>query len=91
MRLFRGAQSRVVTLCAKTGEGIDELIEQLEHMCRAGKSTEVFLFPYTEQSSLNLLYKQAEIKTTKYVDEGVLVEAVVDAKTKGIFKRFLKE
>ena len=91
LRLFRGAQSRVVTLCAKTGEGIDELIEQLEHMCRAGKSTEVFLFPYTEQSSLNLLYKQAEIKTTKYVDEGVLVEAVVDAKTKGIFKRFLKE
>ena len=91
LRLFRGAQSRVVTLCAKTGEGIDELIEQLEHMCRAGKSTEVFLFPYTEQSSLNLLYKQAEIKTTNYVDEGVLVEAVVDAKTKGIFKRFLKE
>lgn len=91
LRLFRGASSRVVSLCAKTGEGLEELTEQLEHMCRAGKSTEVFLFPYTEQSALNSLYKQAEIKTTKYVDEGVLVEAVVDAKVKGIFKKFLKE
>lgn len=91
LRLFRGASARVVTLCAKTGEGIEELTEQLEHMCRAGKSIEVFLFPYTEQGALNSLYKLAEIKNTMYIDEGVLVEAVVDAKTKGIFKNFLKK
>ncbi len=91
LRLFKSAKSRVVSLCAKTGEGVFELLEQLEQMCRAGKTTEVFLFPYTEQGSLNMLYKQAEIKTTKYVDDGVLVEAVVDEKVKGIFRKFLKE
>lgn len=91
LRLFRGGNSRVVTLCARSGEGVFELIEQLEQMCRAGKTTEVFLFPYTEQSSLNSLYKIAEVKNTKYVDEGVLVEAVVDEKAKGMFKKFLKE
>ena len=91
LRLFRVGNSRVVTLCAKTGEGVFELIEQLEQMCRAGKTAEVFLFPYTEQGSLNSLYKFAEIKTTKYVDDGVLVEAIVDEKAKGMFKKFLKE
>ena len=68
----------------------DELQDQLEQMCRAGKSAELFLFPYTEQSALNSLYKMAEIRNTKYVDEGVLIEAVVDAKTKGMFQKFLK-
>ncbi|MBO5374549.1 MAG: GTPase HflX [Clostridia bacterium] len=91
LRLFRGGSARVVTLCAKTGEGLEELTSQLEHMCRAGKTTEVFLFPYTEQGALNSLYNYAEIKETKYIDEGVLVEAVVDSKTKGMFKKFLKE
>lgn len=91
LRLYRGGNSRVVTLCAKTGEGLEELTEQLECMCRAGKTTEIFLFPYTEQGALNELYKNAEIKSTKYIDEGTLVEAVVDAKIKGKFKKFIKE
>lgn len=91
LRLFKGGRARVVSLCAKTGEGAIELIEQLEHMCRFGKTTEVFLFPYTEQGALNSLYNQAEIKSTKYIDDGILVEAVVDEKAKGMFKKFLKE
>ena len=90
LRLFKGNSSRVVTLSAMTGQGLDELLSQLEHLCRDGKTVELFLFPYTEQGALNSLYKQAEIRNTKYIEEGVLVEAVVDAKTKGMFKRFLK-
>ena len=80
-----------MSLSATTGKGVGELLEQLECMCREGKTTEVFLFPYTDQGALNSLYKVAEIKETKYVDDGVLVEAVVDAKAKGMFKKFLKE
>ena len=39
---------------------------------------------------MNVLYNNAEIKNTKYVDEGVLVEACVDEKTKGMLKKYLK-
>ena len=91
LRLFRGGNSRVVSLSAKYGNGFEELFEQLEQMCRMGKTTEIFLFPYTEQGALNSLYKSAEIKNVKYIDEGVLVEAVVDSRAKGMFKKFLKE
>lgn len=90
--LRRTKDSTVIsaTICAKTGEGTEELIKQLEYMCRSGKTIEAFLFPYTEQSALNSLYKIAEIKSIKYIEEGVLVEAVVDSKAKGIFKNFLR-
>lgn len=91
LRLLKGSQNAVVTLSARTGAGMDELTEQLERLCRTGKTIQVFLFPYNEQSALNSLYKLAEIRSTKYVDEGVLVEAVVDEKTKGMLKRFLKK
>lgn len=90
LRLFKSREDRVVSLCAKSGHGIDELLEQLEALCRSGKTTEVFLFPYTDQKSLNSLYAVAEVKETKYTDDGVWVEAVVDAKAKGMFKKFLK-
>ena len=57
---------------------------------KEAESVEAFLFPYTEQGALNSLYAVAEIRETKYTDEGVWVEAIVDAKAKGMFKKFLK-
>ena len=90
LRLIKGAESRVVTMCARTGEGLDELTEQLEQLCRSGKTNEVFLFPYAEQGQMSILYKNSEIKNTKYVEEGVLVEACVDEKTKGILRKYLR-
>ena len=90
LRLMKGRDSRVVTLCAKTGEGMEELTAQLEELCRAGKTNEIFLFPYSEQGMMNVLYNNSEIKNTKYIDEGVLVEACVDEKTKGMLKKYLR-
>lgn len=91
LRLLKSKEARVVSLCAKSGEGLDELTAQLEELCRSGKTNEVFLFPYSEQGMMSILYKNAEIKNTKYVDEGVLVEACVDEKTKGALKKYLKK
>ena len=91
LRLLKSREARVVSLCAKSGEGLDELTAQLEELCRSGKTNEVFLFPYSEQGMMSILYKNAEIKNTKYVDEGVLVEACVDEKTKGALKKYLKK
>ena len=91
LRLLKGIDARVVSLCAKSGEGLDELTQQLEELCRSGKTNEVFIFPYSEQGMMNILYKNAEVKNVKYIDEGVLVEACVDEKTKGALRKYLKE
>ncbi|MGM9646271.1 MAG: GTPase HflX [Eubacteriales bacterium] len=91
LRLMKSSLGRVVTLCAKTGEGTDELICQLEAMCRSDKTLENFLFPYNEQSAVNALFKSSEIVSKTYGDDGVHVQAWVDKKTKGMYDRFIEK
>ena len=91
LRLLFASQGRVVTLSAKNDEGTDELISQFESLCRHGKSRLIFFFPYMEQKSLSSFYNVAEIIETSYCDEGTVVEAWVDEKTEGQYKRFIKE
>ena len=91
LRLLFASQGRVVTLSAKNNEGTEELISQFESLCRYGKNRLVFLFPYTEQKALSAFYNVAEIIETSYSDDGTIVEAWVDEKTEGQYKKFIKE
>ena len=91
LRLLFASQGRVVTLSAKNNEGTEELISQFECLCRYGKNRLVFLFPYTEQKALSAFYNVAEIIETSYSDDGTIVEAWVDEKTEGQYKKFIKE
>jgi GTP-binding protein HflX len=90
LRLLRSSMGRVVSLSATEKTGVDELVSQFEEMCRLDKTKEQFIFPYSEQSALNGFYKNAEILRTEYSDDGTFVEAWVDKKTLGTYKRFLK-
>ena len=90
LRFYNGGRGRVVTVSVKENLGYDELISQLEALCRYGKTREYFMFPYSEQSALNTLYNSAEIISTEYTDEGTLVYAWVDQKVKGMLSKFLK-
>ena len=90
LRFYNGGRGRVVTVSVKEKTGYEELISQLEALCRFGKTREYFLFPYTDQKSLNSLYNMAEIISTEYTDEGTEVYAWVDDKAKGMFSRYLK-
>ena len=89
LRLMKSSLGRVVTLCAANGDGINELTEQLEAMCRIGKTLEKFLFPYSSGGAVNTLFASAEIISTEYKDDGVCVEAWVDDKIKGKFKEYM--
>ena len=90
LRLFNSHNGRVVSMSAKNGYGFDELILQLESLCRNGKKRLTFLFPYSEQGALSAFYNCAEILETNYNDIGTIVEAWVDEKTKGKYERFIK-
>lgn len=90
LRFYNGSRGRVVSVSVKEKTGYDELVSQLEALCRYGKTREYFLFPYSEQGSLNTLYKMAEIISTEYRDDGTLVYAWADDKVKGMFARFKK-
>lgn len=90
LRYFNSSKGRVVNVSVKEGDGMEELVSQLESLCRYGKTREYFLFPYTAQSELNVFYNMSEIISTEYTDEGTLLYAWVDEKSRNKFSKYKK-
>ncbi len=90
LRFFNSSKGRVVNVSIKEKTGCDELVLQLESLCRYGKTREHFLFPYTRQSELNIFYNMAEIISSEYTEEGTKLYAWVDEKTKSKFAMYIK-
>jgi len=78
----------VCAISAKSGEGIDTLLEKIETIIHQGKSRVTFVIPNSEQSALNILYKNATVESVDYGYEGVTVVATVDAKVRGMLKKY---
>ena len=79
----------VVYISAVTGEGIDRLLNKIEEVLSKQKSSVSFLFPLSDQSSINNLYKNSKVLDIEYRDDSIAVKAVVDNKTKGMYKKYL--
>ena len=80
-----------VAISAKTGEGIDELLQTIERALGRGKHKVKLLIPYSDGAVLDMLHREAQIESTDYAAEGTLVEAVVDDKTYGRVAEYLTE
>ena len=78
----------VCAISAKSGEGIDTLLEKVEEIIHQGKSKVTFVIPNSEQGALNILYKNATVESVDYGYEGVTVVATVDAKVRGMLKKY---
>ncbi len=80
-----------VFLSAHTGEGVGNLLARLEGILKECKTQEVFWFPNRAGSALSQLYQNGQVLQAEYGAEGTEVTAIVDAKTKGILKQYLKD
>lgn len=78
----------VCAISAKSGEGIDTLLEKIEEIIHAGKSRVTFVIPNSEQGALNILYKNATVESVDYGYDGVTVVATVDQKVRGMLKKY---
>ena len=78
----------VCAISAKSGEGIDTLLEKVEEIIHQGKSRVTFIIPNSEQGALNILYKNATVESVEYGYDGVTVVATVDAKVRGMLKKY---
>ncbi len=73
-----------VWISAVTGQGCEAMVARLEQMLAAGKRLCKFIIPNAKQGLLNVLYTDATVKTVDYGPEAVTVEAVVDARVRGM-------
>ena len=84
-------RENVIYISAKTGEGVDSLVQRLEELVLSGKRRTVFQIPYSEQGALDQLYKLASVENIEYGGEFVEVTAMADARARGTLKKYLAQ
>ena len=60
----------------------------LVEMVNGGKSSVIFKIPNSEAGALNRLYKDAVVEEVDYGAEYVTVRATVDAKVRGMMRKY---
>ena len=78
-----------VCLSAKTGSGLDILMDMIETEVHRGKREYALLIPYTEQNVLNQIYNGYTVNSVEYLDNGISVLAVLDNKGRGQYDKFI--
>ena len=78
----------VVFISAKTGQGIEQMLERLEGIVSAGKRRVTYFVPNSDGGALNTLYRMATVESVEYGAEGMTVVALVDAKVRGMMRRY---
>ncbi len=81
-------KEHVAYISAATGQGVAQMLQQIEDILHDGLRRVTFLIPNAKQGLLNRLYENATVEAVEYGVEGVTVTAVVDAKTYGPLRAF---
>ena len=79
---------KYICISAEKGDGIDELSRILENIVHEGTTKATFFIPNSEQGALNRLYSDSTIESIDYGADGVTVVAIVDAKVRGMLKKY---
>lgn len=80
-----------VLFSARTGEGTEALLHAMEAALGRGKHVMQLLIPYSDGGVLDMLHREAEVRSVEFAEAGTLVEAVVDDKTCGRMQKYKVE
>ena len=78
-----------VCLSARTGEGVQELVERLSAILDRGSRRVLMHIPYSEAGIVDLLNREAAVESIEYTDTGIEAAAVVPPEVFGRIKRFI--
>lgn len=75
IRDFRA--DKTVYISARTGEGVDGLLEEIERILRGNKMELIRVFPYAEAGKIQQIRKYGELLEEEYREDGIYVHAFV--------------
>jgi len=81
-------QDRIAYCSARTGQGIAQLVSQLEELVLEGKRRVHYCIPNSDGGALNTLYRFATVEEVAYGAEYMEVTALADAKARGMMRRY---
>ncbi|MBR5406691.1 MAG: GTPase HflX [Lachnospiraceae bacterium] len=77
-----------VYVSARTGYGIDDLLDALEDIFRSGSVHVDVCIPYTDGHLINLLHSEGQILSESYEEDGILISAVCPVKISGLLTEY---
>lgn len=80
-----------VAMSALSGEGVDELLSEIEALLRARRRTVRLLIPYSDQAVTSALYDIYTVSDVEYTDTGVTLTAVLDERGLGRYSKYICE
>jgi len=84
-------KDNAVFISAKTGKGLDTLVETVERVISSLKKDVKICLPHSRAGLLDTLYKSCTVKSVEYTNDGIEVVASVSDKIRGQMKEFIKE
>jgi GTP-binding protein HflX len=87
----RGAKENTVYISAKTGEGVEDMLNTLVRMIQNGKRLVELRFPYSEQGRMSAVYNYGNVEDVSYLDDTISVRVVLDDHGIGFFRNYLAD
>ncbi len=79
----------IVCLSAKSGEGVQELVQKLSGLLDRGSHRVTLKIPYASAGIADLLNREASVIKMDYTDEGIEAEVIVPPEIFGRVKQFI--
>lgn len=79
----------IAEISAKTGRGLDDLLQKIELVLEKTKKKVILRFPYDKGSVVEMLHREASVLRMEYLDDGIEVEAVLNPETYGRLRDFV--
>ena len=84
------ANDNSICLSARTGNGIDALLEMIGTEISKDKKECTLIIPYSDQHIINQLYNNYNVISVDYLDEGIHVKVVLDQKGRGQYAAYIR-
>ena len=82
------SESKSVFISARTGEGIDKLLEAIADVAPGKKTERALLIPYSDGGVLNELHKNEKVLSEEYEAGGVRVSVLIDDAVYGRLREY---
>ena len=79
----------IVCLSAKSGEGVQELVQKLSELIDRGSHHVTLRIPYSDAGVMDLLNREASVVKAEYTDDGIEAEVIVPPEIFGRITKYI--
>ena len=88
---FLPPEGDAVAVCARTGEGLETLLHNIEQKLLGTLHRVTLLLPYQLGGQVDTLHQKAQVQSVEYEAEGIRVRAVLDEPLYGRLRQYVTE